>query len=172
MPQAAHKQEFDSLYKAILKSLPDDASPDVRLLAEQFYDKLPAVDLEGIDPKAAAKTVAAAYDFMQARTPGMPKIKVTHAKKNTAVEILNDDMPFLFDSVVAEFGRQGINIHSVFHPIVSVKRDAKGKLSQVAGTGKAAEGCKAESYIRIEAAWAPDKEAEERVTADLLKVLE
>lgn len=172
MPQTAKKQEFDSFYKAILKSLPEDASPDAKLLAGQFYDKLPVVDLDGLDPKAAAKTVISAYEFMVVRTSGAPKLRVTHNKKRTVVEILNDDMPFLFDSIVAEFGRQGIHIHSILHPIVSVKRDVKGKLLQVAGAGKAAEGCKPESFIRIEAAWTPDKEAEEKVTADLFKVLE
>ena len=172
MPQAAKKQEFDSFFKAILKSLPDDSSQDVKTLAEQFYDKLPVIDLEAIDPKAAAKVVTAAYDFMGSRTPGVPKIRYTHHKKITAVEILNDDMPFLVDSVIAEFSRQGIQIHSVIHPIISVKRDAKGKLQHVAGAGKASADCRPESLIRIEAAWAPDKEAEEKASADLLRVLE
>ena len=43
---------------------------------------------------------------------------------HTVVEIVNDDMPFLVDSVSMEINRHGLGLHLIVHPIVSVIRDA------------------------------------------------
>ena len=39
---------------------------------------------------------------------------------------VNDDMPFLFDSLTAALSAQGVRVHALFHPIVKVARDANG----------------------------------------------
>ena len=47
---------------------------------------------------------------------------------HTVVEIVNDDMPFLVDSVGMELNRHGLGIHLIIHPVVAVRRDAHGRL--------------------------------------------
>ncbi|GAO80232.1 MULTISPECIES: NAD-glutamate dehydrogenase domain-containing protein [unclassified Sphingopyxis] len=52
--------------------------------------------------------------------------------------IINDDMPFLVDSTSQIVAAQGLAVHRILHPVVTVKRDAKGHL-QEAGEGSARE---------------------------------
>src|SRR3546814_12765695 len=42
--------------------------------------------------------------------------------------VVNDDMPFLVDSTSQIVSSQGLAIHRILHPVVSVERDAKGRL--------------------------------------------
>ena len=51
----------------------------------------------------------------------------------SVVEILNDNMPFLFDSAMAELTEQGIEAKLVAHPILAVERDAEGRLTHFFG---------------------------------------
>jgi glutamate dehydrogenase len=42
------------------------------------------------------------------------------------LEIVQDDAPFLVDSVMGEIADQGLSVRAMFHPIVSVQRDRAG----------------------------------------------
>ena len=44
---------------------------------------------------------------------------------------INDDMPFLVDSVAAAIAAPGLAVHRLLHPIVPITRDGAGKLRQV-----------------------------------------
>ncbi|MCK0198486.1 NAD-glutamate dehydrogenase [Ancylobacter sp. 6x-1] len=66
----------------------------------------------------------------------------------TVVEILNDDMPFLLDSVMAALAAHGQTALLVIHPIFAVERDASGALLGLAG-GVADERARRESLIHI-----------------------
>ena len=44
------------------------------------------------------------------------------------IEIVNDDMPFLVDSVMGELTERGLAVRLVAHPILAVERDKSGKL--------------------------------------------
>ncbi|WP_186387600.1 NAD-glutamate dehydrogenase [Stappia sp. TSB10P1A] len=68
----------------------------------------------------------------------------------TLVEIFNDNMPFLVDSVMGELQASGFEARLVLHPILTVERDADGRLLAFHGTAKAkAEGSRRESVIHI-----------------------
>src|SRR5690606_31555336 len=54
------------------------------------------------------------------------------------VEVVNDDMPFLVDSVTAELNRRGYTVHLVIHPIMPVRRD-QGRFVGIGGGDAAAE---------------------------------
>ncbi|MEO8548050.1 MAG: NAD-glutamate dehydrogenase domain-containing protein, partial [Sphingomicrobium sp.] len=44
---------------------------------------------------------------------------------------INEDMPFLVDSVAAAIAARGLAVHRLLHPIVPITRDSSGKLKQV-----------------------------------------
>ena len=50
---------------------------------------------------------------------------------HTVVEIVNDDMPFLVDSVSIELNRHGLGIHLIIHPVLAVRRDSAGRLQDL-----------------------------------------
>ena len=79
------------------------------------------------------------WSFLQTRRPDVPKIRVFNpdtdkdgwACDHTVIEIVNDDMPFLVDSVTAELNRHHLTVHIVIHPVVSVRRGKPGKLLEL-----------------------------------------
>ena len=70
--------------------------------------------------------------------------------EHTVIEIVNDDMPFLVDSVSAEVNRLGRNIHLLLHPVVRVRRDAGGKRMELTSTQEAKVDAIVESYMHVE----------------------
>src|ERR1700687_4171836 len=71
---------------------------------------------------------------MQERRLGAPFIRVfdpTPEKDGftataSFVATINDDKPFLVDSVLSELADRGLAVKAIFHPIMRVKRDASG----------------------------------------------
>ena len=49
------------------------------------------------------------------------------AREETLILAVNDDMPFLYDSCIAELRAQGIAVRAAFHHIVPVARNAQGE---------------------------------------------
>src|SRR5262249_29978164 len=94
-------------------------------------------------------------------------------RKDSVLEIVNEDMPFLVDSVLAELAERGIEVRFVVHPVLTVVRDEAGRLTAFKGA-KPAAGALRESVIYIhierideEARRAELVEAIERVLADV-----
>lgn len=175
----AYKQKQASQLEKILSALPKSADAALGQYVEQFYVKMPVADLEAMDSRQAAAIAQSAYAFMQKRTPGMPKIRIFkpeiksygYASKHTVVELLNDDMPFLIDSLSAELSRHGLTVYETLHPYFKVVRDKKGDmLSLAAEADKRASGV-VESLIHFEVSALPDDVNSEALTKDLEWVL-
>jgi len=100
------------------------------------------VDPEELAARAAADlqgAAAAHLAFGKVFSAGQARIRVYNpvreqhgwASTHTVVEIVNDDMPFLVDSVTMEVNRQGLTLHLVIHPVLRILRDAKQELLSV-----------------------------------------
>jgi len=98
------------------------------------------------------------WEFGARRQPGLAKVRLYNptTEKNgwglehTVVEIINDDMPFLVDSVSAEINRRGRKIHLLLHPVVRTRRDKNGNRVEVESTLKGSDDTVVESYMHIE----------------------
>src|SRR5438876_543876 len=138
-------------------------------------------DLMRYDPRQLAELAADAWALLAVRKPGVPNIRFDapalaghdRLRVDSVLEIVNDDMPFLVDSVLAELTERGIDIHLVVHPVLSVLRDGAGRLTAFKGT-KSVPGALRESiiYVHVErideqARRAAIVEAIERVLADV-----
>ena len=77
------------------------------------------------------------------------------------LEIVNDDMPFLVDSVVGELNQRGLDIRLFVHPVFIVERDLAGRLVNFKGARNV--GGQRESFIHIHVDGADD--AEQRADA-------
>ncbi|HZN45994.1 MAG TPA: NAD-glutamate dehydrogenase [Ramlibacter sp.] len=100
------------------------------------------VDLEDLDERAPEDLLGALLSHWQLagqRQAGAPKLRVFSptpgadgwGSRHTIVQVVNDDMPFLVDSVSLEIARQGLAIHLIVHPIFAVQRDDRGVLQSV-----------------------------------------
>src|SRR5689334_5598063 len=72
------------------------------------------------------------------------------ALEHTVIEIVNDDMPFLVDSVSAELNRLERSIHLLLHPVVRVRRDEAGRRIELTATNAAPIDALSESYMHVE----------------------
>ena len=72
---------------------------------------------------------------------------------HTVVQIVQNNMPFLVDSVTMAINRSGRTAHWIVHPLMSVLRDAQGKvvsISSVAAAKAASQDNTVESLILVE----------------------
>ena len=63
----------------------------------------------------------------------------------SALLILNDDMPYLVDSIVMAMRKQGVALHGVMNTVLALRRDADGNLLEVCPAGQT--DAKLESYV-------------------------
>ncbi|MET0371320.1 MAG: NAD-glutamate dehydrogenase domain-containing protein [Sphingobium sp.] len=84
------------------------------------------------------------------------------------IALVNDDMPFLVDSVAHRLAAVDITIHRLLHPVLSVERDRDGTLKAI--LNDEAPGARRESMIYIEAdrADAKARRALDRMLRDTL----
>ena len=147
----------DQLLKKIIAALPKLSSKKTTEFVQAFYALSTVNDLEEITPARAAAIALACEKFYLSRPKAGPKISVSKAKveeagrtvTRTQLMILNDDMPFLVDSLSALFTSLGLPIHLVLHPILSTARDGKGAFAASSKTEKR------ESFIYVELAPLP-----------------
>ncbi len=122
--------------------------PDT-FLAELLGSAVPD-DLQRYGPDELAAIAERSWALLAARKAGAPKISFEPAPATRTVavlDIINDDMPFLLDSVVGELNQRGLGIRLLVHPVFTVERDAAGTL--VAFKGVAKGGGLRESFIHI-----------------------
>src|SRR3712207_3940572 len=90
----------------------------------------------------------------------------------TVLEVVNDNMPFLLDSTLAEIVDQGYEPVLVAHPILAVERDSSGALVRLLGEATASThiSVRRESFIHIHLERIDDAQARERLVEGLKKV--
>jgi glutamate dehydrogenase len=125
--------------------------PDI---AADFLAKLfglaAADDLGRYTPDELAGIAERSWAFLAEREAGVAKIRFEPAAAPPGIavlEIINDDMPFLVDSVVGELNQRGLNIRLFIHPAFVVERDLAGRLVNFKGARTV--GGLRESFIHI-----------------------
>ena len=114
-------------------------------------------DLVDYQPAELASLAASAYEFILSRVPGESAIRVydpdtprdgDRVKSISVIEVVNNDMPFLVDSVMAEITARHLAVRLVVHPIFAVTRDASGKIARLDPVDPAKETPR-ESFMHI-----------------------
>jgi len=97
------------------------------------------------------------FDFFRLRQPKERKLRVYNFDDGaasgpmTVIEAVNDDMPFLLSSVLAELNAQSLSARFVAHPIFRVRRDDQSVLtSLVASHSAPVNAGHAESFFHIQ----------------------
>src|ERR1041385_4638690 len=148
-----------------------------------MFAGVPPEDLMRYEARELAELAEAAWQFLQQRKSGPPKHRfdsrpgpmgAERLRSVSLIEMINNDMPFLLDSVMAELAEQGVDVRLVLHPIFTVERDQTGTLIGFRGEGPAVGAASRESFIHIhieriedEARKAQILEALEAVLADV-----
>lgn len=174
------KSTYDKQFNAKIKQINGKlrkSSNGLESFISHFFGKLPAPDIDRLEPEQSAKLAEFSYDLLQNRKPGEPKIEILSpdqtekklGKMGTALFLINDDKPFLVDSLTAELVRQGFTIYENVHPILRLTRDAKGKLKSLDYDSD--KRASAESLIYFLISPLPEAISPESLKTELEKVL-
>jgi glutamate dehydrogenase len=165
--------------RELLARTREAVAPGMAKLSELYFRHTPVEDLAAAAPEQLAAAVSSHYELAEQRAQGRPVLRVRDGASElgrpcTVVEIVNDDMPFLVESVLAGVGRSGAAVQRVMHPIVVVRRDLTGRLVEVLpdeDPDDPPEGTQLESWMHVETDPLSDDGARERLATELSRVL-
>ncbi|NOT89915.1 MAG: NAD-glutamate dehydrogenase [Lysobacter sp.] len=134
---------LDPVFTAIRKRAGKTRENDASAFASAFYQRMTDDELPMHGAEGWAALANDFLDFARNRKPGTPSVRLfnpTLAKQgwespHTVLQIVNDDMPFLVDSVIMALAERGVGVHVMGHPIVKITRDRSGKLTAVGEGG-------------------------------------
>ena len=115
-------------------SLLGPASPDTAAFCGALYGGASPEDVARYAPESLAALASLAFQRSRVHKTGQSLVDIfdfhphagDHTLNETVFLAVNDDMPFLFDSLMGELAAQTVRAHVLFHPIMQVKRDADG----------------------------------------------
>ena len=182
MPPKAHQQKdtlIESVVAVVQKRLPKARAEAAETFIRLYYRNVPPDDMAGEEEDNLYGAALGLWQFGATRKAGEPKIRVYNPQydehgwhaNHTVVEIVNDDMPFLVDSVTAALNELGLTVHLVVHPLTKVTRDASGQVTALNDPADAANGAITESFMHIEVDEQTSAEALDGITQRLSDVL-
>jgi glutamate dehydrogenase len=143
MSQSAQVQKR-KLIEGAIKVLGEEGEVGEALskFAAALFREGAAEDLVTYSAAELASIARDAFERMADRRSGDAFVRVYNPKPVasdgvlsdiSAVEIVNDNMPFLVDSVMSELQGASVDLRLVLHPVLWVTRDGNGHLSEVHG---------------------------------------
>ncbi|MCI0516225.1 MAG: NAD-glutamate dehydrogenase [Woeseiaceae bacterium] len=184
MPAQKHRRSSDlpqNLIDDIIAARPASSvlrnRAKINQFLSQYFANVPVDDMVGKPPKIMGLAAVSHLEFARTRKSGEVKLRIFNPtekvdgydSKYTIVEMVNDNMPFLVDSVSAAIAHQDLAVHMTIHPVLRVRRDARGKLLEV--LERNATGGIAESYVRFSVDREPDLHHLKVLEQEVLKVL-
>ncbi|TAH43207.1 MAG: NAD-glutamate dehydrogenase [Betaproteobacteria bacterium] len=176
-----HVEAFDPVARvaeAIAARLPADEADEAAEFARQYYALTAPEDLAERPLDDLYGAVLSHWHFARSFTGGAPRLRVYNPRleehgwqsTHTVIEIVNDDMPFLVDSITNEVNHQGLMVHLVVHPVMKIRRDAEHRIVHVARSRNEAEG-RFESLIHVEVDRRTERTQLDALQAGLLRIL-
>ena len=167
-----------AILSALAKRVPKARQAEAQAFANAFYVRMSGDEFAQHGADGWAALAADMLEFARARKRGKANVRLFNPtlkehgweSPHTVVQVVNDDMPFLVDSVTMALAEQGIGVHVLGHPVMAVARDKAGKLTAV-GEGTP------ESFIHLEvdrqpqAAMAAIKASIEKVLGDVRAIV-
>lgn len=136
-----------------------------------FEGALPG-ELEGLDEGERAEVARFVAETAAERPPATVRLNLEtyhdDASRKMRLAVINDDMPFLVDSIAGAVAAFDLGIFRIIHPILPVERDAKGAITDI---GEKAKDSQPESMIYIEMERA-DARTRRALTSEIERVLE
>ncbi|MGB8437413.1 MAG: NAD-glutamate dehydrogenase [Burkholderiales bacterium] len=134
-----------------------DQREHVERFVQEHFQHVDPDELAGRVPEDLYGTALSHWNFAGRRPIGQARVRVFNPtveehgwqSTHTVVQIVNDDMPFLVDTVTMAVNRRGLTLHLIIHPVLAVKRDVGGRLIGLAQEDEA-DSSGRESFMHIE----------------------
>ena len=142
-----------------------------------YFEESEHADLKSFSPQDLFGAAMAHFDFAKKRSSGQVKARIYNPdferdgwqSTHTVIEIVNDDMPFLIDSLAMLLARHNLNLHLLVHPVLSVGRDAAGQIAELKRTED--RSLPLESFIHVQVDRVSDPAVLKALQEDLNNVL-
>ncbi|MFJ2986812.1 NAD-glutamate dehydrogenase [Collimonas sp. NPDC087041] len=186
MHSAAEERKQQKLAE-MLQFAQDRLSPEsfapMQTFLSNYYSQVGEEQILSRDVADLYGAAVAHWQFARHFNSGTPRVRIYNPRidengwesGHSVIEIVNDDMPFLVDSVTTEINRLGLTLHAVIHPVFRVWRDAAGQIEKIqsASESSGADGGKAqlESHIHIEVDRCTETARMDEILAGVTKVL-
>ncbi|NNF51091.1 MAG: NAD-glutamate dehydrogenase [Gammaproteobacteria bacterium] len=161
MPQRRLSDAKNKILEKVIAEARNQTGNRLKVHVEDFismYFKNVAVeDLRERSPANLAGMALSHLEFGSRRKPGESLHRFLNPRRerdgwsspHTVLQMVNDDMPFLVDSLGMVLNRSGLSVHLTIHPVFKVKRNKDNKVTGVSVPDKHTRGKNAESFIQI-----------------------
>ena len=153
MSGKALPSRLDSLIRKLKK---DEDGEILAVLAEALIASAQAEDLIRLSTSDLEWLVRRVHAFIARRQPGHGKVEIMdpdvpslELSTVTVTQALNDNMPFLVDSLLGYLAEKGLEVRLLLHPVIHVERDAKGNLLRISHRATDAPHGRAESIVHL-----------------------
>ena len=139
-------------FKSIIKKSNKQSAIQKKLI-EAVAGGIATEDIVHFDENIFESMVATHWNLSKTRKKNKPKLSIHcpiikgRSRRKTVIDIVSKDAAFLVDSIAATINEHRVLIDFLTHPIVFVKHDAKGKLTDVKTSP--VEGYTPQSHIHI-----------------------
>ena len=171
------KTEHLAAVRALVRAkVAADEQPAVERFVAEYYRQLHADDVVDLKPADTYGAALSHLAFARRREPGSAKVRVFNPSieehgwqsTHTVVEVVNDDMPFLVDTVTMEVNRHGLALHLIVPPVMANRRDLAGGLVEAVAL---TDDVVRESFMHLQIDRVPDVQALETLARDIARVL-
>src|SRR5205823_7649280 len=170
-------RRLDEVSRLVTAKVGPEQRATVQAFIERYYGQVDPEDLLERQPSDLYGAALSHWNFALKRDAGRARVRAFNPtieehgwqSTHTIVEIVNDDMPFLVDSVSMEANRHGLTLHLIIHPIINVARAADG--SVIAVGAPAGADVRRESFIHVEVDRFSGQAALEELARDIERVL-
>lgn len=122
--------------------------------AKHLFNEVDSAEFDHYGTSDLVAFAGDAFESFRQRMPHEPKIvlrqRFAGETELTALDIVNDDTPFLLDSVLGALRELGLVPELVAHPIFEVRRNADGILTSLQPAALAPADAQRESFIHVQ----------------------
>lgn len=173
-------EKIEAVCALVLERLQGTWAETADAFVRQFFANVAPQDLVDEEVEDLFGAAISIWTLGRERKAGQPRIRAYNPRfeevgwqsTHTVIEIVNDDMPFLVDSVTAALNRLDLTVHIVIHPIIRVTRDGKGQVTSLLGEDDASDSAVSESYMHLQISEQTSTEALAKIEESLAQVLE
>ncbi|MFX4220225.1 MAG: hypothetical protein ACMVO3_04095 [Thalassobaculum sp.] len=173
-------EKIEAVCALVLERLQGTRAETADAFVRQFFANVAPQDLVDEEVEDLFGAAISIWTLGRERKAGQPRIRAYNPRfeevgwqsTHTVIEIVNDDMPFLVDSVTAALNRLDLTVHIVIHPIIRVTRDGKGQVTSLLGEDDASDSAVSESYMHLQISEQTSTEALAKIEESLAQVLE
>ncbi len=176
----AHRRLVSAVLRTGVRPSKAPRHLDWRGFLQEYLAHVEDADLEHRDPTQLAAAAVSHLQFAsQRRRTALVRVfnptlrEHGYLSPHTIIDVVNDDMPFLVDSIGMTLTENSLALHFLAHPVFAVLRDARGTLRKIEKRGESSSAgtMRLESYQHLEIDRIVDPTALEALRKKILRSL-